>query len=160
MGTLEAAITLDKDTCRIGDTVTLSCALTNKTGREVRILPTRRYGTHWIKATDTRGKLMREILSTIIDWNESLSEDEIVVLKPGEFYTKKLKGMIMRGTRQDVSQRETVEGVFLDFKDSAVLLQGPGVYSMTTTFESRGFGKRNVWKGFVESKPVTLRIQE
>lgn len=160
MGTLEAAITLDKDTCRIGDTLTFSCVLMNKTGREVRILPTRRYSIHWIRVVDSSGQSMRESLSAIIDWNETLQSNEIVVLRPGESFRRDLKAHLIQGQRHDLSRAGKLEGVFLDFEDSVVLLAGAGTYSITAQFESRGDRRHpEIWKGAVESKPITLKVE-
>lgn len=161
-GVIEAIIKLDKTTCRIGDTVNLSCSLTNKTKRELKILPTRRYAVHWLRVVSADGKPMREILSVIIDWNESLAADEIVVLKPNESYTRRLTGRAVQGKQRDLSHAEKIDGTFLDFKDSAVLLAGPGIYSISLRFESKdskGATSQEVWEGSVESVPVVLRIE-
>lgn len=159
-GTLEAAIMADKTSCRVGDTIRFSCILTNKTEGEVRILSTRRYSAHWIRVVDSNGQSMRDSLSVIIDWNETLQSNEVVVLKPGASFRKDFKARVIQGEKHDLSRGGKLRGLFLDFEDSAILLAGTGTYSITAHFEGRS-GRRHpkIWKGTVESKPITLKVE-
>lgn len=128
------------------------------------------YAVTHIKMYDATGMELRSYLTIIFEIAPPRKED-FVDLRPDDEISMSFVGTLQRRTIPDIRKGEgaTVEGLFLDFGASSILLPKNGTYDLTFELESRKdfaesieeqFGLHNVWHGKLVSKPVQITISE
>jgi hypothetical protein len=164
---LKLFVETDKEVYSIEDSIRITCYFKNMGDRNIRILPWRReYTTNWINIFDLKNQQMKEIKRVIYELKIFPDEDDFVLLKPNEVYSVVFQGSIEKGEVMSIN-REKHKGLFIDFKNSAVILEGGGEYIIEATYEGKTSWKQealkrynftNVFSGKVTSDKVKIKI--
>ncbi len=168
---LVASVSVDRSLVRLGDGLHIAGVLRNMSSRAVVVKSTPHVhaAAHVIiKAQD--GTELTSYVKRIVDRLYPYQLSDFTEMRSGDEVTMSFRGELGELTLPDLRQRGRAEvnGVFLDFGTSAILIPADGVYNLHFEIEysrvlsgevETALGLRNVWYGRVESKPVQLEIK-
>lgn len=98
------------------------------------------------------------------------TSSEFLTLPPGGKWSMAFRGRLVEVTVEDGTtwRHPRVTGWLLDFENSAILIPGPGSYTMTLDFQSgekvtrdeaAQFGIQDVWFGHLISSPAQIEVK-
>jgi hypothetical protein len=148
--------------------ITIAGILRNTSAGPVKLLPKVAYAIGYIRVKASTGDELRRFQGDGIPAIRPPSVADLVTLNPGEDWRMSSSGYLLETQKRDPHTRALVSGLFLDFRDSAFLVPGPGVYEVTVKFgESQEFvrqfeahfGVSGVWHGDLVSPPVRIEVK-
>lgn len=173
---LAISATISKHTVKFGEPFQIGCIITN-IGRQSVTIRHRIYvhPPSFIKISDAKQNQM-EWYPTVFA-TPSFGRETFVELEPGGQIILGEDAVITKGPLTVISHNKRppeseVNGVFIDFRGSVIMLNGEGQYSVrcqidqTTLLEGqredakKDFGIKNIWTGEMTSSPVQLKIED
>lgn len=168
---LVISLRLNKQELRIGDQLTIAVTIKNSSSERVYLKHVPHpYTTSQIKMYKNDGTALQGYRKVIFEIAPPEKED-FVALLPGEEIRMSFAGHLREQAIPDISKRRDaiVQGLFLDFGSSAIMLPRRETYRLKFELEfskeSAGLVERllclhNVWFGKLASKPVKVRVME
>ena len=153
------------DSFHSGSEVELRCILSNKCAHVVTLLPQGPvYTVMWIDISDAWGRKQKEIIRALYRVTPPKRED-FVELKPGEKHPIIFRGQVGEGEIRSL-RGEIHQGLFIDFQDSAFLLEKPGSFTVTAYYKPplsagdalREFGVLGVFDHEITSPPLAISV--
>lgn len=167
---LAVSVTVSKGHVTVGDRITISGVIKNiASGRIYVEARPRAYSILHVRMSDSQGKPLKGFRKVLFDLKPPAADD-FVELKPGDEITMSFNATLRQEKILDIEkgERHFVEGLFLDFENSAILLPGKGKYELAFQIEGgkqyseevgRQFGFRSVWYGKAISNPVAVVVK-
>lgn len=162
---LSLSLNIDKNICKVGDTINISYELKNNSEDSIRITALGFWSVDKIKIFDTSGKAMRGIKIAKYSIRIIPKEDDFTTIQPKDSFLVSLKGKIKYGS---IDIGEAYKGLYLDFGDSCILLPGgEGIYLLkgvakgNEAWQQEGekrYSFSNIWAGEIESEAVEIRF--
>jgi hypothetical protein len=165
---IQLELATDRHSYRIGDAIHLSCRIINQSEAPIRILPWRGpYPIYWLEVLGLSGRPMRRIPTVFYELKMIPDKEDFILLKGKASYSVLFNGTLIEGKRRVFGKKESLRGMFIDFKNVSILLEGFGQYRIKAKFDEpelwqqegeRRYGFTDIWTGSVESKEVLIEI--
>lgn len=167
MKSMSLVVQLDKTEYKIGDTINVKYSLINNSDRPMTILPWGgEYTTNWIELYDANGQKTKPVKIIMLELQITPSKDDFITLTSNESIAFDLIGKIVDGSLRYLGEHEEYVGIFIDFDNSAYLLNNLGEYTIKGRYKTnpswaesaKNLSIKNIWMGELESKPVKIKI--
>lgn len=167
---LEVSVRSTKAQLGPGDRITIIGTLRNAGIEPTTVFKRRRlYSTLHVKIFDNRQQPMKSFRLLIFE-PAAITTNDFVELKRSDETTMSFYGALKSQTIRDIESagRVWVQGLFLNFEDSAILLNGPGQYELRFSYEvskemadewTKAYGFNALWRGTTLSKPIFLTVR-
>lgn len=166
--TLSMSVLVSSHSVEIGQQLEIACLVKNDLDASVVIVPDRyAYSILHVVLTEKDGKrpaTVRKMLGSI-----GLRPESFLELGLGGAAAMRLRAVVREATLTDVTldKAPKVSGTFIEFRDSAILVNRGTTYRlqcrMTGIDDDRRFGEdygfKNIWLGEALSEPVELTIK-
>jgi len=167
---LEANISIDKNRLSLGEQTTITGSIKNISSQNIYVLKRNHPYTfaHMQMFTGIGAPLKTfklKVFGLI-----PVGPSDFTELKPGDTLNMMFSGVLKKKKILDIEKagRVIVEGVFLDFEDSALLIPAPGKYSLKFQYEiepelQKQWGNEfhlNLWGGTIVSPTIEIFLNE
>lgn len=167
---LEVSVRSTKAQLGPGDRITIIGTLRNAGIEPITVFKRRRlYSTLHVKIFDHRQQPMKAFRLLMFE-PAAITRNDFVDLKSSDEITMSFDGVFKNQTIREIEStgKGFVQGLFLNFEDSAILLNGPGQYELRFSYEvskeiadewTKAYGFNALWRGTTLSKPIFLTVR-
>lgn len=169
---LSLSTLVSKQTIKIGEPIYIACLISNKGKESITIQAGAfAYPTAFIEVLDQHQNEMKSF--HIVFSDPSLGPDTFVELGPDGNVVLDSRAIVKKGRRAIIARNKSspkeIEGIYLDFRSSAILLDAGDRYLVRCRFSQieeerehtkEQFGIENMWVGNIISDPVQLKIEQ
>ncbi len=162
---LHLTISIDKNNLAVGATVRIDFVLKNTGDSDLSVVGRGLYESDWIKVFDPQARPMssHKKIELSVRWP---NDSEVLILRKGETSKKVFIGTIRKDQVMVVNKLVEQHGLFLDFQNSSIQLEGPGTYTIKANYQSDDlWGKqaknrfKNIWGGELVSNAVKFHLK-
>ena len=169
---LKLEININKNSFSIGEEIKINYKIINIHKSPIVILKDvyTGYTIDRVEVIDLEGKIKRAIMRVIYERIFPQKED-FAILKPGEEFCTEIFGKIIEGKTYGVFIDEVdfkdISGIFVDFRNSAILIGEDqefyiqGKYTAREYLKTEGnkrYGLTNIWSGEIKSNKLKFSI--
>jgi hypothetical protein len=168
--TLSALVS--KQTIKIDEPIYIACVIRNTSKGNITVQTGAfAYPTAFIEVLDLHQNEMQSY--SIVFSDPSMGRDTFVELGPGGQVVLDDRAIVKKGRLTVIARNKNspseIEGIYLDFRSSAILLNGEDRYLLRCRFTQieeertstkKQFGIENMWVGTMVSEPVQLKIEK
>lgn len=167
--TLTMEVRLSTRELRVGDSIIISGIIRNNSSETVYLHKPFLNGMG-VEVYSPEGKRQRTLLKYILDiFEDRTTMSDMAEIRPGGAFVFESSADLLRETIPNYSRQNfpEVDGVFLDLGYSAIFIEQAGAYGLRLAFrnyyessleDEKVFEIKNVWYGWLESEPVSLKI--
>lgn len=161
---LRLTISLDKNNVAVGDVVHIEFVLKNVGDADLAVVGRGLYESDWIKVFDPQMQSTpsHKKIEFSVRWP---NDNEVLILRKGESSNRTFIGTIRKDQVLVGDKLIEKTGLFLDFQNSSIQLEGPGTYAIQGSFQSDDlWGNqakdrfKNIWSGQLLSSAVKFRL--
>lgn len=167
---LEVSVRSTKAQLGPGDRIAIIGTLRNAEIEPITVFKRRRlYSTLHVKIFDHRQQPMKAFRLLTFE-PAVITRNDFGDLKRSDEITMSFDGVLRNQTIHEIESASNgfVRGLFLNFEDSAILLNGPGQYELRFSYDvskeiadewTKTYGFKALWRGTMLSKPIFLTVR-
>ncbi len=169
---IDLIVESSKKIVSIGDEIEFIYTFLNNSQNSIYILPWGgEYVTNWIVAYDSDGNKLPDIPSVFYELKIIPQKEDFVLVESRKSYSIKIKGKIIKTklSKFGKADQKKYKGMFLDFDNSAIFLNGTDNFTVKAFYEGREEWRKkgkelynldNIWSGKLESNEIKIVLKK
>lgn len=166
---LSIVVSSDKNEYKLGDVINIKYSFINNSAESVTFLPWgKQYAINWILLYDSKGGKVKAVKTMIFELKTVPDKNDFVTLNSGQHTDYDFAGKVVKGELKYLGSTQKYSGLFINFANSAYLLDGGGGYAIKGIYNIKQnwieaatkLLIKNIYNKDIESNEIKIIIQE